>query len=130
MGTRMILRLMTVGVGGFAGAICRYLLSTWVQRASGWNTFPLGTVVVNLLGCLLIGLLGGLVITKELFSPAARLFLLTGLLGGFTTFSTFGYETLMLLRDANYGAACMNVGIQLVAGLIAVFFGIKLATIL
>ena len=102
----MIVKLLMVGLGGFAGAICRYLLSTWVQKSSGWISFPIGTLVVNVLGCLIIGLLGGLVISKELFSPAARLFLLTGLLGGFTTFSTFSYETLMLLRDTNIMHQC------------------------
>ena len=90
-----------VGLGGFVGAACRYLLSTWVQKSSGWISFPIGTLVVNVLGCLFIGFLGGLVISRELFSPTMRLFLLTGLLGGFTTFSTFSFETLMLLRDAN-----------------------------
>ena len=79
--------------------------------------------------CLLIGLLGGLADNAELFSPAVRLFLLMGLLGGFTTFSTFGYETVGLLRDREMTAALMYVGLHLMLGLAAVALGYGLSNL-
>jgi len=85
--------------------------------------FPFGTLVVNVLGCLLIGLLHGVAETKQIISPELRLFLMIGLLGGFTTFSTFGYETLALMHDAEIFRAVGNVILQILMGLIAVWVG-------
>ena len=95
-------QIIIVGLGGFAGSILRYLVSGWVQRLADSALFPYGTLSVNVLGCLAIGLLGGWADNAELFSPSTRLFLLIGVLGGFTTFSTFGYETMALLRDRRW----------------------------
>ena len=117
-----------VGSGGFVGAICRYGLSGLVQRYTGLSTFPWGTLVVNMVGCLAIGAAVGLMDSRQLFAPDFRLFALIGLLGGFTTYSTFGYETFALLRDAEYMRAMLNVGIHVVLGLALVWAGYSLAS--
>ena len=117
-----------VGSGGFIGAICRYGLSGLVQRFAGLSTFPWGTFVVNMVGCLAIGVVVGLMESRQLFSPEFRLFALIGVLGGFTTYSTFGYETFALLRDADYVRALLNVGIQVVLGLGLVWAGYAMAS--
>lgn len=121
--------ILIVGMGGFIGASLRYLLSGWVQRLSGQAGFPYGTIAVNLLGCLLIGFLGGLAVNRGLFASESRLFLLIGVLGGFTTFSTFGYETLTLLRDGQLVIAITNVGIQVVIGVVAVWIGYTVSSL-
>jgi len=87
------------------------------------TTFPVGTLVVNVSGCFLIGLLGGLVETRQLLGPDLRVFLLIGVLGGFTTFSSFAYETLALTRDAEFSRALLNIGAQVVLGLGAAWLG-------
>lgn len=120
-------QLLWVGSGGFAGAVGRYLVSGWVHRLLPAAQFPWGTVAVNVLGCGLVGLLAGLVDLRQLLSPEARLFLVIGCLGGFTTFSTFGYETLALAREAELLRAAANVTLQLGAGLVAVWLGYALA---
>jgi CrcB protein len=124
-----IRQIFFVGLGGFCGASARYLLSGWVQRLSRQAVFPLGTFVVNMLGCLVIGWLGGLVVHRSLLGPQARLFILTGLLGGFTTFSTFSLETFNMLRDGQFTGAFANVAGQVILGLIGVFIGYKLSTL-
>jgi CrcB protein len=99
-----------------------------VQRYAGLTTFPWGTLVVNMVGCLAIGAAVGMMDSRQLFGPEFRLFALIGLLGGFTTYSTFGYETFALLRDAEYMRAVFNVGIQVVLGLALVWAGYTLAS--
>lgn len=116
-------QVVLVGVGGFIGSIFRYLLSGVVQRSLPMSEFPFGTLVVNVLGCLLIGILHGLAETRQVIGPELRLFLMIGMLGGFTTFSTFGYETLALLRDAEIFRAMGNVVFQVLFGLMAVWLG-------
>jgi CrcB protein len=92
------------------------------------TTFPYGTLAVNLLGCLLIGLIAGLGESRQLFGPEVRSFALIGLLGGFTTFSTFGYETFAMIRDSEYVRAAANVGVHVGLGLALVWFGYALTT--
>ena len=99
-----------------------------MQRFAGLSTFPWGTFVVNMVGCLAIGVVVGLMESRQLFSPEFRLFALIGVLGGFTTYSTFGYETFALLRDADYVRALLNVGIQVVLGLGLVWAGYAMAS--
>lgn len=118
-----------VGIGGFLGALARYGLSGMVHRFGATSGFPYGTLVVNLLGCLLIGMLAGLVEGRQMFAPEFRLFALIGVLGGFTTFSTFGYENFMLLRDAEYLRLAANIGIHVVAGLALVWLGYTVTTL-
>ncbi len=120
--------LVAAALGGGLGSAARYLLQGWVQRQSaarsGWAPlFPWGTLAVNLLGCLLVGFLAGLLQERLLVAPAARTFVLIGLLGGFTTFSTFGLETVALARDGNLALALANVAVSVVAGLAAVVLG-------
>lgn len=117
-----------VGSGGFFGAMFRYGLSGLVQRSVPLTTFPYGTLAVNMLGCLLIGVVVGLVDSRQVFGPEVRLFVLIGLLGGFTTYSTFGYETFALLRDADYLRALANVTIHVVLGLALVWAGYSITS--
>ncbi len=116
-----------VGAGGFVGSVLRYALGGLVHRAAATSGFPYGTLVVNVTGCLAIGLLGGLAELRHVAGPELRLFLLIGVLGGFTTFSTFGYETLALLRDGDHMRALANAGLHLALGLGAVWLGFAIA---
>ena len=116
-------QIVLVGLGGMIGSISRFLLSGFVQRFSPIVGFPFGTLVVNVVGCFLIGLLNGLADTRQLFGSEFRLFLFIGVLGGFTTYSTFGYETFSLLRDAEFPRAILSVGFHLLIGLGAVWAG-------
>lgn len=118
--------LLLVGGGGFLGSIARYLLSTAVSsETSGRTTFPAGTLAVNLLGCFAIGALAALGARTGAWTEPARLFLFTGVLGGFTTFSAFGYETFALAREGRWGYAAANVALQVGCGLLAVFAGYR-----
>ena len=117
---------MLVGSGGFIGAILRYGLGGLVHRQVPLATFPFGTLVVNLLGCLLIGAFAGLVESRQMFSPEVRAFALIGLLCGFTTFSTFGYETFAMIRDAEYLRVSANVLLHVMLGLGCVWIGYAL----
>ena len=112
-----------VGIGGFAGSVLRYLVSGWVQNAARHPWFPYGTLAVNVIGCLLIGLVMGLIENREVFRSETRVLLLIGVLGGFTTFSTFGYETFALARDGETMKAFGNVMAQVVLGFFAVWGG-------
>lgn len=123
----MIIHLLLIGTGGFIGSVARYLLSMTIQRAANGILFPFGTLSVNLIGCLLIGFLAGLAEFRGLLSPELRMFFLIGILGGFTTFSTFGYETFQLLRDGQNAFALTNIIASVVVGIIAVWAGFLLA---
>ncbi len=101
----------------------RYLVGGYVQQLSRSIDFPYGTLAVNLLGCLVIGFLSQLVALRGVLSAEVRLLLLTGVLGGFTTFSTFGNETMNLLRDGQTAMALVYLGLHIVAGLAAVWLG-------
>jgi CrcB protein len=116
-----------VGTGGFFGAIARYALSGAVHRMTGFSAFPYGTLVVNVTGCAAIGLLAGWMDTRQVIGADARLFLLIGLLGSFTTFSTFGYETLALVRDGAVVRAGANVLLQVALGLGAAWGGLVIS---
>ena len=122
----MILILL-VGVGGFFGAVMRYVVTNWVQDFFHVLSLPYGSLTVNLLGCLIIGLLGGLSESRNLLNQEARALLFIGVLGGFTTFSTFGYETVQLLRDGQSLAAFSNIGLQVCMGLVAVWIGYSIS---
>jgi CrcB protein len=115
--------ILLVGIGGFLGSVARYLASGYVQQISKSVDFPYGTLAVNLLGCLVIGFLSQLAESRGLFTGEARLFAVTGFLGGFTTFSSFGNETLNLMRDSQMTNALANIGANVVIGLFAVWLG-------
>jgi fluoride exporter len=116
-----------VGVGGFLGSVLRYGFGGYLGRyKAGW-TFPIETLVINASGCLVLGVLAGLAETRGLFSGTTRTALFIGLLGGYTTFSTFGYETVQLLRDGQWPAAALSTGLQIVLGVGAVWAGQSIA---
>lgn len=114
--------LLSVGCGGFVGAILRHVIGLTIQRRAG-EGFPWGTLSVNLLGCLLIGVLMGLVESRRFTSEAWRLALITGLLGSLTTFSTFSHDTLGLIRKESLGLALANGMGSLIAGLLCAALG-------
>ena len=115
--------LLFVGIGGFIGALLRYLVSGYVQNLSHRIDFPYGTLVVNVAGCFLIGALSQLVELQFEMTAEFRLLLLVGVLGSFTTYSTFSNETISLLQDQRAALAMMNIGLHLVLGLAAVVAG-------
>jgi len=125
-----LLKLSIIGVGGFIGAVLRFLISSWVQTRSGSIVFPFGTLAVNMIGCLVIGFLTYLVETRSFFSTEIRSFILIGLLGAFTTFSTFGIETLGLIRDNRIDLAALNAGSQVVVGVALVWLGRIIASVI
>lgn len=114
--------ILLVGVGGSLGAMARYGLSGLVQKHAG-GSFPWGTLAVNFVGCLAIGVVLHYVEDRGLLGHQARLFAAVGVIGGFTTFSAFGCETLQLLRDGRFGAACLYMGATVALGLLAVWIG-------
>lgn len=123
-------KLLIVGIGGFLGTVFRFVLVEWVHKILSNPWYPYGTFAVNLLGCLLIGALGGLAENKGLLNPQMRLFFFVGILGGFTTFSAFGYETHNLFKDAQPFAAMTNIVLHVVLGLAAVLLGYKASTLI
>ena len=123
----MLTRILLVAVGGAIGAVGRYLLSGWVSRATQHSPFPYGTLSVNVLGALLLGLLLGATTSGSLLlAPRYRTMLGVGLLGAFTTFSTFAYETLESVRMGDLRTALLNVGVSLTVGLAACWLGVSL----
>jgi len=108
--------LLLIAIGGALGSVARYLLSTFVLRVTG-TLFPLGTFVVNVIGCLVFGAIAGAASQRVQIAPGLRLFLLTGILGGFTTFSAYTFESYTLMRDGQFLWASINVVGQVVAGL-------------
>ena len=119
--------IVFVGVGSFVGGVLRYLLSTWVHRLMDNPWFPYGTLLVNVSGCLVIGFLAGLAEDRSVFTSEARLFVFIGILGGFTTFSSFALETFALARNTQMIGAATNVALQVILGLACVWFGNILA---
>jgi CrcB protein len=112
-----------IGMGGFCGAILRYLVSGGVQRLSRSADFPFGTLAVNLIGCLIIGMLSRLDEVRSVLSPEMRFFIMIGLLGAFTTYSTFSNEAMNLINDQRFQSALIYVGTHIVLGLAAVLLG-------
>jgi CrcB protein len=120
-------QLLLVGCGGFIGSSLRYALGGFVQRQFPDSDFPFGTISVNLRGCLVFGYLAGAAEQRQLLDAGMRLFLLVGILGGFTTFSTFSYENVVLMQDAEYFKMLANVVIQVVIGFSAAWAGLAAA---
>jgi len=116
-------KICLIGGGGFIGSILRYLVGLGVQRFFAPQTFLLGTLCVNIIGCFFIGLLNGLANGRIQFSEEARGFFFIGLLGGFTTFSSFAFETYTLARTQHLAFSLANIAAQIVFGLAAVWLG-------
>lgn len=114
--------ILFIGIGSFIGGVCRFLLSQFIHSKLG-EPFPLGTLTVNIIGCFLIGIVFGLA-DKGSVTPEWKLFLATGLLGGFTTFSAFSNETIGLLRTGQAGFALIYVTASVGTGLLATYMGL------
>ncbi len=114
--------MLLIAFGGALGSVCRYGLAAVVQRISSTG-FPYGTFVVNVVGCLVFGIIMGAARQRFTLGASARAFLLIGLLGGFTTFSTYNYETFALLQDGESIRALLNAAGQVALGLAALWAG-------
>lgn len=123
-------RILLVGTGGFLGSVLRYWVSGYVQQWTDTSLFPFGTLAVNFMGCLVIGFLSQIAEDYGAFTAESRALVFVGILGGFTTFSTFSNETLNLLRDGQNLLAFGNVAGHLLLGLGGVWLGRTLAYIL
>ncbi|MCH2450125.1 MAG: fluoride efflux transporter CrcB [Gracilimonas sp.] len=121
-----LLKIVAVGSGGFIGAVFRYLISAFAQSQLPDSKFPFGTIAANLIGCLLIGFLAGLFVLKSWGNPEFRLFIFVGILGGFTTFSTFSHETFLLWENGKILMSLLNAGVQVIFGLAFVWAGYQL----
>ena len=120
--------LLLVGIGGFIGSVARHQLGLVVLQFGAPPRFPWATFAVNVLGCLVVGLLAGVVARSDALGAEARLFLFTGVLGGFTTYSTFGLEAVQLMRRGDWGVAMAYVVASIVLGLAAVWIGLRLVS--
>ena len=118
----MLRTLLIVGTGGFIGSVMRYLVQLFVERDMS-STFPWGTFVANIAGSFIIGVVFALAQKGNLLSAEWRLFLAVGICGGFTTFSSFAYNNLTMLKEGVYGQFILNVGGSLFFGLLAVYLG-------
>ena len=118
--------VLIIGLGGGIGSICRYLMQVLITRHFA-STFPAGTLLVNITGCFIIGLLFGLVNRHAWLTLEWRLFLITGICGGYTTFSSFSYESISLIREGNYLYFLSYVLLSVALGLLATFGGAVLA---
>jgi CrcB protein len=114
--------ILLIAIGGALGSVARYLFSLSVQRAAG-TLFPVGTFAVNVVGCLVFGAIAGAAEQRVQLDPAVRMLLLVGVLGGFTTFSTYAFESLSLVRDGQFAWAAINVAGQVVGGLVGMWAG-------
>ncbi|MCK4658768.1 MAG: fluoride efflux transporter CrcB [Phycisphaerae bacterium] len=119
-------KLLFIFIGSGTGGLLRYAISGWTQRLAN-GSFPLGTLFVNVTGCLLIGFLTAALSGRMLVREEYRVALLIGLVGGYTTFSTFGMETFALLNDGQAWRALLNVAASVVLGMAAVWAGYRFA---
>ena len=122
-----MVKLFLAGIGGFIGSTLRYAVTGYVQTWTKSTDFPYGTLAVNLVGCFAIGLLSYLAETRGMFTAEIRTLIFIGILGGFTTFSAFGNETMNLWREGQNALAALNIAAQLVLGLGTVWIGRALA---
>ena len=118
----MLRTIFIVGTGGFIGSVLRYLVQIFVEKGL-MSTFPWGTFVANIAGSFIIGLVYALAEKGDLLSAEWRMFLAVGICGGFTTFSSFAYNNLVMLKEGVYGQFFLNVGGSLFFGLLAVYLG-------
>lgn len=121
-----MLKVMVVAVGGGIGATTRYLVSTWAAERFGTD-FPYGTLIVNVVGCFIIGAFMTLTTERLIVSPYWRLLVTVGFVGGLTTFSSYSYETFKLLQDADIMMAMYNLLANIIVGFLATWLGISAA---
>lgn len=123
----MIERVIAVGIGGAIGSILRYLASLWIANKYQVGNFPLATFLINISGCILIGLFIGLFERGQLINSDIKLLLITGVCGGYTTFSTFSLENIQLINNGNYLTACIYAIASVLLGIGAVWLGGSIA---
>jgi CrcB protein len=126
---RAIVRIVLLIVFGAAGTLARYGLDGWIQHRVG-SAFPAGTLTINLLGCLLLGTVAEFSLNHISVPPDWRIGLTIGLMGGFTTFSTFGFDSVRMLQDGEWTKALIYIGASVVGGILAVMAGIRLGNAL
>ena len=114
------MNLLRIAIGGALGSVARYLFSTFILRVTG-SLLGVGTFAVNVVGCVLFGVIAGLAERRFVFGPDARTFLLIGVLGGFTTFSSYAFESVQFLRDGQFLAAAVNIVGQVLAGIVGLW---------
>ncbi len=124
-----MLKTLFVFIGGGIGSVLRYLMSGWVYSLWGSN-FPYGTLSVNIVGSFIIGFFLTLAEDKFLVTPDIRVFVAIGIVGGFTTFSTFSFETFKLLKNGSFLIGGLNIVVSITIGLIAVWLGSILAALI
>ena len=121
----MLRNILIVGTGGFIGSVMRYLIQVFVEKGLA-TTFPWGTFIANIAGSFIIGIVFALAEKGNLINSEWRLFLAVGICGGFTTFSSFAYNNLTLLKENSLGQLFWNIGGSLFFGILAVYLGIIL----
>lgn len=121
-----MLKWFLIAAGGAIGSVARYALQGLVQRVTS-SGFPMGTLVVNLIGCLAIGFLAATFTGPKLIREEYRIGIIVGILGGFTTFSTFGWETFAHINDREFSFAALNVMLSCGLGILAVWAGYRLS---
>lgn len=126
----MFQQVLLVALGGALGSVLRYLCGLGINRSVLLAAFPWSTLAVNVMGCFIIGFAGGLGSSKQMLTEGGRLFLFTGILGGFTTFSAFGLETFYLLRNGQVILAVGNIALQVGVGLAAVVLGYRFSELI
>ena len=119
----MLRTILIVGTGGFIGSVMRYLVQYFVEKGLS-STFPLGTLIANVAGSFIIGIVFALAEKGNLLSAEWRLFLAVGICGGFTTFSSFAYNNFTMLKEGSFGQFFWNVGGSLFLGILAVYLGV------
>jgi len=119
----MIRTLLIVGTGGFIGSVMRYLVQFYIEKSMS-STFPLGTLIANIVGSFIIGMVFALAEKGNLMSSEWRIFLTVGICGGFTTFSAFAYNNFTMIKEHSFGQLFINVGGNIFLGILAVYLGI------
>jgi len=125
----MLKNLLIIGSGGFIGSIARYLVSQ-LNLSVNFHSIPVGTLLINIIGCFLIGFLTGVADKSMILTTEWRLFLMVGLCGGFTTFSAFANENLMLMHNGQMLAVLLYTALSILLGFLAVYFGYIITNLL
>ena len=126
---KMLRTILLVGTGGFIGSVMRYLVQVFVERDMS-STFPYGTLVANIVGSFIIGVVFALAEKGNLMSAEWRMFLAVGICGGFTTFSSFAYNNFTMLKENAFGPFFLNVFGSLFLGILAVYLGVLLVRVI